>query len=159
MANYSIQSIELENCKVQRNSDHEPKFQYNVAITNLEKWKSPDEEIMGTKITFDVFKGIEDANPQMEFELEIAYKWIGSESADWDSLKDHIILAHLIPYAREFISNITARFGTPPLQMAPVNTFQMLEEYRSSLKIETGEPAQGSDPTPLPSSTSNPQST
>jgi preprotein translocase subunit SecB len=57
----------------------------------------------------------------------------------WEDFKDHVAIAHLIPYLREFVSNMTARLPLSVLMIPPINTSKMLEEFRDS-KIQVKSP-------------------
>lgn len=58
-------------------------------------------------------------------------RYSGDED-DRDLLKEHIVVAHSIPYLREFAANTLMRAGFPQLLLEPTNAFRLWKMYRET---------------------------
>ena len=47
----------------------------------------------------------------------------------WDEFKNSNAIAHIIPYLREFVSNMTNRMPIPILNLPPINTNLLVKNY------------------------------
>lgn len=83
---------------------------------------------------FDLFGG---ESPQAKLKCRWCLRYSGEEESDRELLKEHIVVAHAIPYLREFAANTLMRAGFPQLLLEPTNAFRLWEEYRKAhLKSE-----------------------
>lgn len=77
-------------------------------------------------LTFNIMSRVR--KPVMAFECTFALGYKGDEEGR-KRLKEHIVVAHSIPYLREFVSNVTMRSPLPVLVIAPVNAPELWREY------------------------------
>lgn len=77
-------------------------------------------------LTFNIMSRVR--KPVMAFECSFALVYKGDEEGR-KRLKEHIVVAHSIPYLREFVSNVTMRSPLPALVIAPVNAPELWREY------------------------------
>jgi len=139
----TLEALELVECHV---GDVKPNAEpnYHLGLTALDRALSPDGKLMSYRVAFDLVKGI--ATPPCRFTCAFLVKY--SRAADsnmtWDEFKDFHAVAHLIPYLRELISNITTRMPLPMLMLPPVNVHRLLKEYREpQLREEAATPVPG----------------
>jgi preprotein translocase subunit SecB len=135
----SIESVHLLECVV---GDVKPEVTLNFAlgISHFSRTLVSDGKVLAVKVSFDLMRGIE--NPPCKFQCTFmaTYTRSSEPNMNWDEFQDHIAVAHIIPYVREFVSNITARLPLSVLMVPPVNTSALVEEYRQ-LTLQKAVPA------------------
>ena len=81
--------------------------------------------------TFDLFKGIKGSPLLFQFAMAALYKREGENSMPFDDLEDHVLLAHIIPFVREFVANMTSKLpGHNQLLLPLINTKGLLDEWK-----------------------------
>jgi hypothetical protein len=116
---------------------------YSLRLLNIARVESPDGKALHCVFAFDVMHGIE--NPIFVFTCDFIARYTrrGEDSMAWNEFVTPIALAHVIPYLREFVSNITNRLPVPVLMLDPVNTAAMVAEYElRRAEAEKARPAQ-----------------
>jgi hypothetical protein len=128
----SIKSVQLVQCNVGE-VKAEADLKYSLGITGFGKKIVSDGKILLVQVSFDLVDGIK--NPALRFECTFVATYARGEESPmkWEDFHDHVAIAHLIPYLREFVSNITTRLPLPVLMIPPVNTRILIEEYRKKL--------------------------
>jgi hypothetical protein len=110
--------------------------QYNLALTAYKRLLSDDANRLTIVADFDVMYGID--NPKFRLEAKFLAQYNRKNDVDeglpWESFSDGMALAHVIPYLREFISNITGRMPLPPLYIRALNTYRLVEEFHKREK-------------------------
>jgi len=109
--------------------NQEGKREYNPRLTALDRFVSPDGKVLGLHAGFDLMYGIE--NPMLKFTCEFLARYTRREEANMEckDFTSAMALAHIIPYLREYVSNITNRLPAPVLILNPINTNVMIAEY------------------------------
>ena len=122
-----IERVDLLDCDVSLGSAGDEGPMLSLAIVALERLEK--ENNMLIQVGFDFLYGQE--NPAITFRCTFAAAYKREEnSMAWDKFSDGIAVAHLIPYIREFASNITTRMPIPVLILPPVNAFSLVEDYK-----------------------------
>ena len=73
--------------------------------------------------------GIEAPLFRFTCEFAVRYERNGADSMQWRDFSSAIVLAHIVPYLREFVSNMTNRLPAPVLMLDPINTHLMVEVF------------------------------
>jgi preprotein translocase subunit SecB len=129
-----VEQIELFGCNLAYvNNEAEKKF--NLAIVNLQRSYNDDKTTMFLFVSFDVMFEVEDPLCAFTCDFVAIYEMDkNNPNMTWTEFKDALAIAHIIPYLREFISNITNRMPIPILNIPPVNTFLLVEDYEKREK-------------------------
>lgn len=108
--------------------------QYNLRLIGLKRFQTEDGKSLDLVAAFDAMHGVE--NPLFKFSCEFVarYERQGDDSMQWQDFGNATALAHIIPYLREFISNMTNRLPAPVLMIDPINTNTMIEDYEQRQK-------------------------
>ena len=136
-------SVELYECKI-GDLDVNAKCQFHLGLTALNRHYDDHRKIMAFFASFDLMSGVENPPFQMTFTLGSIYTRPPDANMEWDELTDAIVLAHLIPFVREFVASMSIRLPTPELMIPPINTYVMLNAYEESVKARdqvSGKPA------------------
>jgi hypothetical protein len=135
----SIESVHLLECNV-GDVKQEVDLKFALGITHFSRTLVSDGKVLAIKVAFDLMTGIE--NPPCKFQCTFAATYTRSPEPNmtWEEFQDHVAVAHIIPYVREFVSNITTRLPLSVLMVPPVNTHKMLAEYRQ-LTLQKAVPA------------------
>jgi len=125
----SIESVHLLECNV-GDVKREVDLNFSLGISHFSRTLVSDGKVLAITVSFDLMSGIE--NPPCKFQCTFAATYTRSSEPNmtWDEFKDHVAVAHIIPYVREFVSNITARLPLSVLMVPPVNTHKMLKDYQ-----------------------------
>jgi hypothetical protein len=131
----SIESVHLLRCTI---GDVNPggDLNFSLGITDFSRTIASDGRVLVVNVSFDLMQGVK--NPPCKFQCTFVATYTRSveppnENMTWDEFKDHVAVAHLIPYVREFLSNMTARLPLSVLMLPPVNTHKLMAEYRQPL--------------------------
>lgn len=108
--------------------------QYNLRLIGLKRHETNDGKALDLVAAFDVMHGVE--NPLFKFTCQFVarYEQQGAESMPWNEFSTATALAHIIPYLREFVSNMTNRLPAPVLMLDPINTNAMIADYEQRQK-------------------------
>ena len=109
--------------------------QYNLRLLALDRFESQDGEGFDLHAAFDVMHGIE--KPVFKFTCSFIARYTrkNPEGMQWKDFSSAVALAHIIPYLREYVSNITNRLPTPILMLDPINTHAMIADYEKRKKL------------------------
>ena len=83
-------------------------------------------------ISFDVMDNVKD--PVFKLKCKFMATYQADNKEECNVLKEHVVVAHFIPYLREYVSNITNRMPGPTLMLDPINTIQLWNEYQERIK-------------------------
>lgn len=128
----ALESVSLLECNIgQVSPGGDLKFQ--LGITALKRLTKSDGKVLVIEVSFDLMHKIE--NPPCKFTCTYSATYTrGADSnMTWDEFKDHIAIAHIIPFIREFVSNMTTRMPLSCLMLPPTNANSMVKEYREPL--------------------------
>lgn len=102
---------------------------YNLELRKYESSEKQQEDGFHytALLTFDLMSKVR--RPVMAFQCSFLLTYTGDEEGR-KRLKEHIVVAHAIPYLREFVSNITMRAAMPTLTLEPVNAPLLWEQYQ-----------------------------
>lgn len=105
------------------------KREFNLRLIGLGRFESEDGKALDLYAAFDVMHGVE--KPLFKFTCEFIARYTRRDNAsmEWKAFTSPTALAHIIPYLREYVSNITNRLPVPVLMLNPVNTHAMIADY------------------------------
>lgn len=104
---------------------------YTFTLSGMERQEeqpSPNRMVFGA--SFAVVNDKDDPGLKVECTFCVSYLKEANAKFEWKDLGDHLALAHILPFAREFISSVTNRMPVPPLIIPPFNTYALVEEYK-----------------------------
>ena len=106
------------------------------------KKNGEDMHNMIVKTHFDLMRDAK--NPNFLFQVCYETIYTAKDKADFDVIKEHVAIAHVIPYVRELASSLTARANFKPLIIPPLNTLYLYNQYleKKSEKDGKDEPGQ-----------------
>lgn len=87
-----------------------------------------DKFSYNAKLSYDLMSGVK--KPLCKFRCTFELQYTGNAEGR-KLLKEHIVVAHSIPYLREFVSNLTMRTSITALTLEPVNAIQLWDRYRT----------------------------
>ncbi len=105
---------------------------YCLALTKFTRNEAAEDTELCAIVEFDLMNGIENAPIVFRATFYLEYKRPKEASMAWTEFKNPMVLAHAIPYLREFVTNMTARMPVPPLILDPVNTILLYKRYQAS---------------------------
>ncbi len=123
----SFERVTLLECVV---SDVVPsrKLRYEPQLTKLNRSVSEDGSVLKVLASFDLLGGVEAPACTLRCTFEATYS--GEVKENFDSIKDHVAIAHLIPFVREFVWNVTSRLPITALMIPPIQTHRMVDDYK-----------------------------
>lgn len=112
------------------------KAYYGLALTDYDRHDKKDGDGFDIIVflEFDLMFEVKDPVFDLNCRLGLYYK--AASQQDLDTLKDHIIVAHAIPYLREFVANLTMRTPLSPLYLSPVNAHELWGRYEKMSKVK-----------------------
>lgn len=122
--NIRVTDIEFKLNKNFKSVEKEIKVSLDFKIKNS---FSKEESVLITTVTAYVFKGQKNAPFYLKTSIEAIFK--GELKALKEFSKVHAP-AHIFPYIRELISNLTIRAGVPPLILPPINLHKLIEKKK-----------------------------
>ena len=129
----AIKSVHLIQCNIgDLKQDVELKF--SLGITDFNRTITADGKILLVKVAFDLMHNTENPPCRFDFTFVATYTRPDNAVMQWEEFKDHVAVAHLVPYVREFVSNMTTRLPLLVLMIPPMNTSKMLADFLSSKK-------------------------
>ncbi|MCX6996608.1 MAG: hypothetical protein NTV49_05875 [Kiritimatiellaeota bacterium] len=110
------------------------KREYNLRLVSLQRSESADGTVLDLIVGFDVMFGFE--KPLFFFVCDFIarYERKNEQSMPWKDFSSAMALAHIIPYLREFVSNMTNRLPAPVLMLDPINAFALIEDFEQRKK-------------------------
>ena len=105
------------------------KPEYNLRLVGLQRFEAADGKALDVFASFDVMHGVE--KPLFRFTSDFVAHYVrkGDKGLAWKDFSSAMALAHIIPYLREFVSNMTNRLPTPALILPPINAYAMIEDF------------------------------
>jgi len=130
----TIALIQLVSARVEL-KDPDGAREYNLVLTGLNRNEFEAGKYLDVQASFDMMYGLE--KPLFNFTCSFfaRYERHGEHSMSWEKFSSVMALTHLIPYLREFVSNITNRLPVPVLILPPTNVHMLLanfEEHKRS---------------------------
>jgi len=124
-----LEHIDLTSCSVGE-IDTDADLRYELGLVAKSRHLSDDGKNLVLALDFDLMHGV--TKPPFSFKCSfLAFYSKDEENANmtWDEFRDVLALAHVIPYLRELISNITNRLPIPVLMLPPTNAFKLVEDH------------------------------
>ena len=120
--------------------------EYNLRLTALSRLEPPDGKTLDLYAAFNLMHGIE--TPLFKFTCEFLARYTRRDDANmaWNEFTSAMALAHIIPFLREYVSNITNRLPAPVLILPPINTHAMIADYEK--RRQQIQEAKATDQTP-----------
>lgn len=117
---------------------------YNLRLTKKARSFSEDKKRLVAIFGFDLMGGVE--NPPFEFKCSFVAHYSREEDSamSWDEFTDAMALTHIVPFLREFLSNMTNRMPMPTLILPPTNVFVLLDDFAKLQAENTPPPAKPS---------------
>jgi hypothetical protein len=84
---------------------------------------------VSAKASFDLFDNVNKPGMLLMCSYEITY--LCHDQEDAKLIPDQVILAHLIPYLREHVTNLTAKSRFPVVYLDTVNTHMLMDKFRA----------------------------
>ncbi|MBU1241593.1 protein-export chaperone SecB [Myxococcota bacterium] len=109
------------------------KPEYDLRLTRVGREFANDNKNLAMTFSFSLMGEIKDPLFNLLCDFGVFYKRVDDATLTWDEFSDATALAHVIPYLREFISNMTNRLPVQPLILPPINTNIMISEYLKTL--------------------------
>jgi preprotein translocase subunit SecB len=138
----AIEHVRLLNAHIEMvNSTVEGKPSYNVRLIGMQRVESHDGMVLDLLAQFDVMHGVE--KPLFKFTCDFVarYRRRAADSMTWEEFSSGMALAHIIPYLREFVSNMTNRLPAPVLMLDPINAHAMIDDYKKRKVAVESRPA------------------
>lgn len=125
--NVRVVEIDFKLNKDFNSNDKEIKVSLDFKIKNI---FSEKDQILTTMLTAEIFK--KEKTPPFTLKAIIEGIYKGEIKALKEFSKIHAP-AHIFPYLRELISNITIRAGIPPLILPPINLHKVMESKNKKI--------------------------
>ena len=130
----ALKSVHLIQCNID-DVKYDVELKFTLAITDFGRIVTADGNTLQVKVAFNLMDKVE--TPPCKFDCTFVATYTRPESANmkWEEFKDHVAVAHMIPYVREFVSNMTTRLPLLVLMIPPLNTNKMLTDFKNSRKL------------------------
>jgi preprotein translocase subunit SecB len=113
-------------------------LRYNLGIEKLQRRILSEEQLI-VQVAFDLMQGVEDAPYSFTCSFVASYTRSENSNMKWEEFKDGLIVAHILPYVREFVSSVSLRLPLAPLVLPPINAFLLVENYeKRNAKVSKG---------------------
>jgi preprotein translocase subunit SecB len=109
---------------------------------HVEGHVSDDSRMLDIFVEVDLFGKVPpESRPPIElnFILHGRFTKASEDGMPLDEFAKHHAPAHLVPYARELISNITSRSILPTFNLGPINVIAMIENGDASFELNSVE--------------------
>jgi preprotein translocase subunit SecB len=120
------------------------KAEYSLRLVNFERKESAEGKFLDVIAGFDMMCGVEAPVFTFTCTFIARYSRQGESAMEWKSFSSPLALAHIFPYLREFVSNITNRLPVPVLLLPAYNTSSLLADFEASqaekVLVETPKP-------------------
>jgi len=114
----------------------------NALSLKISRRVSDDKKSVRVRIDGDLFGNLPlNERPPIQFEFAVAGRFAVTETPNLsldEFAVDHAP-AHLVPYIRELISNITMRSSLPALSIGPLNVKAMVESGSATFEVSESE--------------------
>ena len=136
----SFQKLQLLECAA-GGVDRAAELKFGVGITTLTRTISADGGSLQVEVGFDLMQGVETPPCRFTCTYSATYTRPPEANMTWDEFKDHLAVAHILPFLREFICNVTMRMPLTALMIPPINSNRLVEDYRKRLPSSDPQPA------------------
>jgi preprotein translocase subunit SecB len=102
---------------------------YNLELIAFSRAIEDNGKKLVVNAAFDLMAGIE--KPMFRFTaryVAVYTKTEGDETA-WSDFSDGNALSHIVPYLREYVSNVTIRMPIAPLYLRPLNCYALVDAF------------------------------
>ncbi len=107
-------------------------------VLDVESYLSEEDTILDTFLLVDVFGSLpEDEKPPFDLRFTLHGRFSAPSGANLnleDFAKDQAP-AHLVPYMRELVANLTTRSILPTLNIGPINVIAMMEGSDKTINV------------------------
>lgn len=139
----SIKQIKLLSAHVEMKDPNGDK-KFLLRLLALDRRPIDGDKLLQIGMGFDVMSGIE--KPLFDFRCNflVIYERAENAAMTWQDFSNAIALSHVVPYLREFVSNVTNRMPVPVLILPPMNVNLMLADFefqKAAAQAATAEPA------------------
>jgi hypothetical protein len=110
------------------------KAEYNLRLVDLQRFETPDGRVLDFLASFDVMHGIEKPLFRFTCDFIARYERKSDQGMAFKDFSSAMSLAHIIPYLREFVSNMTNRLPAPVLMLDPINAYVMISDFEQRKK-------------------------
>lgn len=126
----AFQHLHLLDCELGRIVP-DAELQFEVGIEELRRQYTENGSKLLLEVGFNLMHGV--VNPAFKFRCSYraTYHRPAEASMSWEEFKDHIAVAHVLPFLREFVVNLTIRMPLPALMIPPTNAHRLVEEFRT----------------------------
>jgi len=104
-------------------------LQFNLGIESFQRQKLDDKHL-AVRIAFDLMQEIENPPYKLTCSFVAFYERTDESPMTWKEFEDAMVIAHILPYVREFVSGVTLRLPLPPLMLPPTNAFALHKRYK-----------------------------
>lgn len=119
--------------KLNKNFEPPPKGGIDIHIIfGAKNSYSKDKKTLTTLLSAELFRGIENAPFYLKVRVKGTFK---GEHKNLQRFSKAHASAHLWPFMREIIGNITMRANFPPLLLPPINIAELLSTKKKKSKI------------------------
>jgi hypothetical protein len=126
----SLTQISLIDCRVGGLKSSNSR-QYGVGITAFSRKEDENKMSMDIEVEFNLLHQVSDPTLEFTCTFSAEYKRSVDCQMQLNDLKDHIAIAHILPFLREFAFNVTGRLrGNPVLMIPPINTNLLLSDWK-----------------------------
>jgi hypothetical protein len=125
----TVENVSLLECSVGQPLAEAPK-NYNLRLIQFDKILDQEKSKLKYIAGFDLMSGMAVSACSFNCKFSIEYS-LDDEPNNWDRLKDHVVIAHVLPFLREFVWNVTVRMPIGGVMINPLNTLLLLEEFKS----------------------------
>jgi hypothetical protein len=131
----SLKHVSLVKCCVGGLKQSENR-RYAVGIANFIRSVSEDGTSMQIEIDFNLLDRIPDPSLDFTCTFLAEYERKPESSMTFPDFKNHIVVAHILPFLREFAFNITGRLrGSPALMIPPINANVLLANWEKNNRL------------------------
>lgn len=118
--------------------EEEKSLLYHLQLIHFQRIVPEEEKSKLLVIcSFDLMHDVESPVFDLTCTFCARYACVEEEkNMEWNDFSDVMTMAHIVPFVREFVSNMTNRLPCPPLMFSPVNVAVLLEEYHQRLETE-----------------------
>lgn len=124
-----IQELSLVDCHFAILGAPSKTLCYSLQLVQYEKRFSEDRQALIILLGFDAFFEVENPCIEAKFKFAITYRVVSGSGEVLEGLKDPIVLAHSLPFVREFLASMTSRMGMPTLVIDVANAHAMFRQY------------------------------
>jgi hypothetical protein len=136
----ALENIQLLECNVGGIKPN-AELTYSIGICEYIKTVHSANKL-SVLVGFDLTMDIVDPACKFTCKFLSSYTRAGDGNMTWEELPDHVIVAHIVPFFREFVSNMTHRMPISVLVMVPpANTSVLLAKFREKSKQAIAQPA------------------